>query len=308
MLVVAATSLLALSPYSSAQSLYVANAGGNTIGEYNAATGATINAALVPLLAGVASPTGLAAFNNTLYVADSTSVKAFSVSTGRAAAGFNPIRSSGGNNPFGVLASNGLLYVSSLNSGSRNNNVTAYDTLTGQTVPTFAPITALENPAGLALMGTTLYVSNLGFGTISTYNALTGVQINSSLVSGLSNPNFLLAAGNVLYVSDASVGRVYAYNATTGAALSSFATITDARTPEGLALVNGNLLVSNANTNTLTVYNAATGLIVDANFISSGLNRPFGLALAVPEPSTWALLGMSAVGAASIVLRRRVLA
>ena len=40
-------------------------------------------------------------------------------------------------------------------------------------------------------------------------------------------------------------------------------------------------------------------------FASTGLNDPFGLAFRVPEPSTWALLGVDAADLVVVTLRRR---
>ena len=115
----------------------------------------------------------------------------------------------------------------------------------------------------------------------------------------------MLALNNTLYVSSFDLGKVYAFNAVTGASLPGFTTINDPNQPRGLAVVGNDLLVANSSsTNTVNEYDAASGALVTANFIR-GLHTPFGLAVTVPEPSTWALLGIGAVGVGVVALRRR---
>jgi hypothetical protein len=72
--------------------------GGGTIGEYNATTGATVNAALV---SGLDSPTGIAVFGGNIFVVSSTdgTIGEYNATTG---ATVNSALVSGLQNPFDI--------------------------------------------------------------------------------------------------------------------------------------------------------------------------------------------------------------
>ena len=80
-------------------------------------------------------------------------VRAYDTTTGAATAGFTDIRIA---MPFDVLASGSLLYAS--NQGA---TVRAYNAATG-----FTTITSLASASGLAISGSTLYVTDEGLGRI----------------------------------------------------------------------------------------------------------------------------------------------
>ena len=166
-----------------------------TIGEYNASTGATINANLIT---GLQDASGLA-FNGSgdLYVtewgnglANTGLVGEYSASTGAAV---NASFISGLTRPEAlVLDGSGDLfllnaYVSSGNPGS----VSEYNATTGTAINSNLITTGLDDPFGIALDGPDLYVTNYIPGTIGEYNANTGAAIQSSLSPGSTAPIFL---------------------------------------------------------------------------------------------------------------------
>ncbi len=300
----AALLLLAAGPCrATAQNLYVSEDDADTVSKYNASTGAVISSSFTyPGL----TPEGLALSGNTLYVAglQQYEVGAFNATTGAAAAGFTEISTGLNNSPFDVLVSGGSLYVSiASNSGS---TVGTYSATTGAPINT-SFITGLSTPAGMALLGTVLYVSNEGTGTIRTYDTLTGTLLNASFLSGFKRADYLTIAGTTLYVSDYTANTVQAFNALTGLALPTFTPITGLTTPEGVKVSGNTLYVAQSSSHEVSEYNATTGALINAGFITGpSYFYPSGLAISdVPEPSTWALLGVGAVGFATVVGRRK---
>ena len=94
----------------SGANLWVANTGGGTIGEYNATTGAVVNAALV---SGLNSPTGIAVSGGNLWVANhgNGTIGEYNATTG---AVVNAALVSGLNAPTGIAVSGGNLWVTNV--------------------------------------------------------------------------------------------------------------------------------------------------------------------------------------------------
>ena len=160
------------------------------------------------------------------------------------------------------------------------DRISEYDTKTGEVInPSF--VTGLNEPFALALVGNTLFVTNLAFGrrgegTVGKYDATTGAAINPSFITGLTWPDGLAVLGDTLFVSNIRNGTVGKYDASTGAAINtSFIT---GLNPEGLAVLDDHLFVANFDNGTVGKYDAKTGAVINASFII-GLNRPTGLAL-----------------------------
>jgi hypothetical protein len=112
----------------------------NRVGEYNATTGAAINASFISL--DVDEGLGLALSGNTLYVVhDFYTVGAYNATTG---ATINDILISTGGSAFvdGLAASGNNLYVTQTSSGGAST-VGEYDATTG------APIVGYTSPSGL---------------------------------------------------------------------------------------------------------------------------------------------------------------
>ena len=120
-----------------AQTLYVANGTGNTVGEYNATTGAAINATLITGLSGPnGGPYGLAVASNSLYVttANGTTVGQYNATTGAVT---NASFVTGLNGTYGLAVSGNSLYV-------QNGKTGIYNATTG------AAINAALSPASVA--------------------------------------------------------------------------------------------------------------------------------------------------------------
>lgn len=246
--------------------------------------------------------------NNTLYVADAITnkIRTFNATTGaETQLGF--ANASGLNCPIGLVLNAGVLYAAN----SRANTVTAYNAATGATVTTgFTSPAGLNAPFGLAVSATTLYVVNYDAGSLAAFNLATGAAVAGfTPITGLNDPSGGVALyGNDLFVADTYDNIVGEYDATTGLAINANF-LTGVRYPVGLAVLGNQLLV--AADNTVGAYGipavATTGNVptsANASFLA-GLNAPKFIAV-VPEPSTWALLGLGVLGVGVALRRRRI--
>ena len=119
----ACTALLAMPGTARGQIIYETNSGGNTIGEYDASTGAAINAALV---SGLNLPQDIVVSGGNLWVSNQSgnTIGEYNASTG---ATVNASLVSGLNAPTGIAVSGGNLWVA--NNGS--NTIGEYNATTG---------------------------------------------------------------------------------------------------------------------------------------------------------------------------------
>jgi glucose/arabinose dehydrogenase len=245
------------------------------VSEYDAKTGAAINAKLI---GGLSFPDALALKDNTLFVANGggNTVGEYDATTG---APINASFITGLKQPAGLALLGNTLFVAN----SRAGTVGKYDAATTMGVAINASfITGLNGPAGLAVKRhgderehdegdakrdhDTLFVANSGAGTVGKYDATTGAPINASFITGLNDPVGLALRGDKLFVANSGAGTVGEYDAKTGGAINvSF--ITGLNGPAGLALLGDKLFVANSGANTVGKYDAKTGAPINANFI-----------------------------------------
>ena len=241
----------------SGNNLYVAQiTTTNSIGLYNATTGATTNANFVT---GLNSPIGMTVSGSNLYVANfgGNTIGEYNATTGATVSASLLI---GGllNQPFGLATFGGNLYVSNAaNDTAGAGTVQVYNATSGAVVNT-SFITGLNGAYGLTILGSNLYVINASTGIIGEYNATTGTAINASLVTGIttSSARGLSSLNNSLYVVDTANNRISEYNATTG------------------ALVNLSLVSSTGAYNVAVVPEPSTwGLIAAGAILFAGVRR-----------------------------------
>jgi hypothetical protein len=221
--------------------LYISEYGANVVGEYNAATGAAINANLIT---GLDGPTGIALSGNDLFVVsiggtDGGTVGKYNATTGAA---INANLIAGLDGPVGLALSGSTLYVASSVSGI----VGKYNASTGAAINADF-ITGLGSPERVVVSGNTLFVVSADTDTIGTYNATTGSPIDTQFLP-LSDPTGLAVSGSTLYVSDfdggtPSGGSVGSYSAGTGTVINS-GFITGLSGPEGLKVMGEHLFVA----------------------------------------------------------------
>jgi DNA-binding beta-propeller fold protein YncE len=292
-------------PGSALAQLYVSQSTTNTVGKYDATTGAPINANFI---AGLSRPLGLAlsADGTALFVANNSNdtVGKYSATTGAAInANFitflsAPLSSA----PLGLaLSGNGTaLFVENANpTPIPSFTVGEYNAITG------APINAnlirgLGGSTELALSGdgAALFVPSTSLftgTTIGEYNATTGAAINTNFITGLLNAIGLTLSGDgtALLVANNSSGTIGKYNATTGAAINTNF-ITGLNGPLGLAVSGNNLFVGGIfmpnglpipGTGAVGKYDATMGVAVSANFITGLNDSPLLAIAATPTPT-----------------------
>jgi hypothetical protein len=185
------------------------------------------------------------------------------------------------------------LYVTAQQPGQLEG-VSTYNTETGEII-NLNFITGLDVPAGLVVVGDTLFVSNADAGTVGKYDDTTGGAINPGFITGLGayfgNEFSPQAAGlavkdNTLFVAEGIGGPVGKYDATTGKPINANF-ITGLRDPVELVVLGNILFVADGLSETVSTYDATTGKVIKADFIT-GLNGPgqlvvLGNALFVPN-------------------------
>ena len=211
-----------------AQNLFVVNNGTGSIGEYNAVTGAAINASFIT---GLNQPNCIAVSGNNLFVQNygSSSIGEYSAATGE------PINASfitGLNQPDAIAISGNNLFVA--NAGS--DVIGEYNAVTGAT-NNASFITGLDDPEGIAIFGTNLFVGNGNGNTIGEYNATTGATINASFITGLNDPFGIAISGTNLFVGSSFGNTIGEYNVTTGATINA-SFITGLNNPTGIAIAS----------------------------------------------------------------------
>jgi len=220
---------LAINSNSNPPVIFVADAGDNVIGEYNATDGSAINQAVIQY----SKPFFLLLSGTTLYVARSggTEVDTYATTGAKIKVPFI----SGIGRIGGLMVSGNVLYVSDQNAGK----VDEYDASTGVLNTSF--LVAGSFPNGLAVYGNDIFVAQLGplgallRGRISKCT-LTGTLIDPNFITpGISVLYNLLLSGSTLYVvEEGSPGTIGEYNAATGVRTGGF--ITGRLFPFGLAI------------------------------------------------------------------------
>src|SRR5213080_4836515 len=173
----ACTALLAMPGTARGQIIYETNSGGNTIGEYDASTGAAINAALV---SGLNLPQDIVVSGGNLWVLNGAGPSQWRIGEYNATTGAAINASLVSGLPGGVYfaLSGGNLWVATDNAGT----IAEYNATTGATVNS-SLVSGLNKPQGIVVSGGNLWVANNGGNTIGEYNATTGATVNASLVS-----------------------------------------------------------------------------------------------------------------------------
>ena len=243
--------------------LWIANTGSDTIGDYNAITGAVVNSSLV---SGLNSPYAIAVSGGDLWVANhgSGTIGEYNATTG---APITVSLVSGLSAPTGVAVSGGDLWVAN----GLNGTIGEYNATTGAVVNAslVSGLNGLNGPFGIAVSGANLWVTSEGSGAIGEYNATTGATVNASLVSGLNGPFGIAVSGPNLWVANTGGSTIGEYNATTGAAVND-SLVSGLNSPLGIAVLGGDLWVTNSSSGTIGQYNATTGAALTTPSITDG--------------------------------------
>jgi len=279
-----AAALLTAPSASRADILYVASLYNQSILKFDTATGANLG---VFANTGLSEPEGIA-FDSSgnLYAANfyTSSIEKFTPK------GIGSIFAyTGSYQPIGLAFDNqGNLYVAD-GGNNTSNNIVKFTPSGASSVFAADP----DGPEGLAFDSAgNLFVANWRSDTIEKF---TPDGVGSIFVSNdLAYPEGLAfdGAGN-LFVTSAGNNKILKF--TPSGAGSEFAT-NGLNAPQGIAFDSaGNLFVVNAFNNSIEEFKSSGGILsnVGSIFVASRiLNYPSYIAIQVPEPSTWAMLGV----------------
>jgi sugar lactone lactonase YvrE len=274
--------------------LFVGDQTAGNIYEYNTAVGASSQTTFA---SGLATPAGLAFDGQgNLYA----SLNADSVSNGnitKFAPNGTPTQVANPLNTPGELAfdSSGNLKV-----GAQGNMAVYSVNVNSGAVSTFVTLGPGSDVIhGLAYDSSgVLYVANaLNGGSVSEYNP--DGSFKGPLANSIDGPSGVaIAPSGKIYVASANNGYIYSFNPDgSGQTTVAFGL----STPVGLAFDSaGNLFVAEAGAGRVDEI-GPSGIV---SVFASGLSGPWALAFEpVPEPSTWALLGLG-VGMVTLGLRK----
>jgi 6-phosphogluconolactonase (cycloisomerase 2 family) len=259
------------SPYGlavSGSNLFVVDYVAGTIGEYDATTGAVVNAALVSSLGGQA-PAGLAVSGTNLFVVKSAAGTIGEYTTSGATVNAALVSGLGLYGPISVAVSGSHLYVTSKGSGGAGT-IGDYDATTGAVVNA-ALVSGLQYPYGLAVSGSNLFVTEYLAGRIGAYTT-SGVTVNTALVSGLDHP-FGLAVVVTAPAAPSFTTQPVSQTVTVGANVTFTATASGSPPPT-YQWKKGSTDISGATSATLSLTNvqlsdAASYTVVATNSVSS---------------------------------------
>jgi YVTN family beta-propeller protein len=288
-----ALAFLALVPLgkAAAQVIFTTNINANSIGKYDAVTGAVINATFIT--DSVNLPFDVAHDDNYLYVANygSNTIGRYDINTGEGGVFFGGL-----NRPDGVSYYNGNLYVAN----SLGNTIGLYDAATGSEINASFISTGLGSPAFLEVVGGIVYVPNFDGNSISTYDATTGAIIDLAFITGLNQPNGIAFSGGSLYVTNGGSNSVGVYDAASGEVINA-TLITGINAPQGIVINgNGNL-----------AFAGISGAVYEFTTAGEIVNGPWFVAVSsvggmdvtvVPEPGSVAML---AFGMAFLAMRKK---
>jgi hypothetical protein len=293
------------------QVLFAGNGGNNTVGAYNALTGATINANFIGPAQGLNQPWAMALDGNShLLVANNPSaingwVGQYNATTGATInANFLTVPAGQSIDGFTALAVDGNNHVFA----GHPFGVAEYDVHTGSLINwSFISFNG-GSPESLALDTHNHILLNVG-NTVAQYDATTGTLINSNFVTpalpgGIRG--FVLDALNHLLVAQLGANTVVGeYDATTGAAINpALITGQSGIGAWGISLDDNNhLFWINLLSNSISEFDAISGATINPAFINGqGLSGPKSvLFMSVPEPSSLLLV----TAAAGVGLARR---
>jgi len=250
----------------SALDIYVASQGSGTIGEYDASSGATVNA---PLISGLNAPAGIVGYGPDLYVENSGAGEIGQYSANGGTENASLISIAAGANA--MAFSYGQLFITNSAAGT----VAQYDTNSTMSNP--ALISGLNGPAGIAVTSTDIYVANSTTGVIGQYTT-SGATVNASLITGLDDPRQMVVSGSDLFVVESGKGVIDEY--TTSGVPVKQSLVANLGDPVGIALFGSDLYVTNNDLGTIGEY-TTSGATVNVALVS-GLDQPVGIYVAPP--------------------------
>lgn len=212
--------------------LFALNPTAGVIGKYDAGTGVVINASIVT---GLSSAQRIAAFGSSLLVSNFSDGKIEQYGTVDGAL-INPGFIGGLSSPLDIATFGTMVFVSQY---QESGSIAKYDFATGALNANF--ITgSLRYPGAIAVSGGFVFAAYSGLSgfAVAKYDAVTGVAVNESFItgSGVYEPFDMAVSDSVLYVTSFGNGTVSSYDINTGSAVS-VPLISGLAHPTGLAVI-----------------------------------------------------------------------
>jgi hypothetical protein len=272
----------------------------DVVAEYDATTGAVINASLV---SGLNNPNGLAVSADNAILVSSVGtagagvVAKYDLTTGAA---INANFVTGLRYPEGIFVdSNNNLYVSNSGrtSGSDAGNcVGKYNASTGATINTQLVGTYV---ASATYVDSQNNLYSAGYNGIGEYNATSGAVVNANFSTDAGVSQFA-AYGNDLFATNTNQHCIFEFNLLTGTLINpDFITLASNSFLTGLATdASGHLFIADDANHLIGEYDATTGAAINADFIPDpgGPEQIVITNVSVPEPSTLCLLALGSAG------------
>jgi hypothetical protein len=267
--------------------IFVANASGGTIGEYDLSG----NPIQPSLITGLNVPYGVAAAGGNLFVISGDSSTTGQM--GEYTLSGSPVNASlfSGSSLAGaesIVASGTNLFV-----GDYGNSIAEF-TASGTTVsPSLAPgVTGFRD---LAISGSDIYATTFS-DTVVEYTT-SGASVPGFSISGVNAPTGIAVSGSDLFIADGSTVKEFTLS---GAPLNSSFITGLGIAQNYLTVAGSDLYIANPASGTVSEYDLS-GNPVNKSLIT-GLNGPVGLAVVVPEPAS---MGLMFLGAFVVLSRTR---
>jgi len=261
--------------------LYAIDDEKHTIKEYNADTGALMNASLV---SGLVAPCAITYAGGNLFITDLFygRVGKYDATTG---ATINDSLVTGVTSAQGLAVSGNDLYVCSL-VGDGTGLVGKYDATTGAAIND-SLVSKLVSPVGVGVSGNKLFVVNGtgGLGAVGEFDTTSGAAIEQTFVKYAPNPSCLFLSGRYLWLLIRDGIDKFNLDAGPSMGVTHRPYIMDLNTPNALTVSGDNLFVTDRANKTIGKYKASTGEVINASFIS-GLKCSYDGLTAVPGPPT----------------------
>jgi DNA-binding beta-propeller fold protein YncE len=301
-----------LASASAAPLLFVGDYSTSSVKRFDGTTGVFLDQQALSGDFGPGNPMGMAfGPDGNLYVADNlnNSVDRLNGTTGALIGQFIPTSAATLVSPTGLaFGPDGNLYVANFGNGG-NSFINRYDGTTGAFIDQFVapgfgpPNGGLFDPTGITFgPNGNLFVADTSNGTIDEFNRITGAftafVTAGSPPSPLAGPEAIAFGpdGN-LYVTDVTTSTVHRYNGTTGTYIDEFIPNSGGLVqPIDLVFGPGNILYATDGLGRVARFDASTGAPMSDFIASDGhtLVIPQFMAFSpVPEPSTFALIGLT---------------
>ena len=238
--------------------IYVVETSAGKIGEYDATTGAVINATLV---SGLDQPYGIVVANGDIWVTNQANGTVGEYT--EAGVAVNVALITGLQNPTGIALSGPNLYVTEEGVGS--GVVGEFNSTTGQAVNADL-VTGLSSPSAVCVVGQDIFVTDSQTGNVGEFDANSGTTVNTALITGLAEPQGIATDSTTTTLTGATTAGS---NSVTGLSSTALLFVGEQVAPSA-DIGTGTTIASVVSGTAITLNQAATGTNAAASLTFSG--------------------------------------